>query len=31
MKAWKDFKGGKWQKGIDVKDFIDQNYSRSTL
>ena len=27
MKAWKDFKGGKWQKGIDVKDFIDQNYN----
>ena len=27
MKAWENFKGGKWQKGIDVKDFIDQNYN----
>jgi len=26
MKAWQDFKGGKWQNSIDVKDFIDQNY-----
>ena len=27
MKAWNDFKGGKWQNTIDVKDFIDQNYN----
>lgn len=25
--AWKDFKGTKWQKTIDVADFIKENYS----
>ena len=24
--AWKKFKEGKWNKGIDVEDFIQQNY-----
>lgn len=27
MQAWKNFKGEKWQKEIDVRDFIQQNYS----
>lgn len=26
MKNWKDFKGTKWQEGIDVADFIKENY-----
>jgi len=25
--AWKDFKGGNWQNSIDVRDFIQQNYT----
>ena len=27
MEAWKDFKGTKWQKNIDVEDFIKNNYT----
>ena len=25
--AWKGFRTGRWQKGIDVRDFIQQNYT----
>ena len=24
---WKNFKGGKWEKEIDVRDFIQNNYT----
>ena len=27
MKAWAGFKEGKWQKEIDVRDFILENFS----
>lgn len=27
MKEWKDFQPGKWQEEIDVRDFIQKNYS----
>ncbi|MFA5543843.1 MAG: pyruvate formate lyase family protein, partial [Bacilli bacterium] len=27
MEAWKSFKVGKWQTSIDVRDFIQQNYT----
>ena len=27
MNAWRDFKGGKWQDRIDVRDFIQKNYT----
>ena len=27
MKAWKEFKGGKWETTIDVRDFTDRNYT----
>ncbi len=27
FQEWKDFKGGKWTKGIDVRDFIQKNYT----
>src|SRR5690554_2734988 len=26
MSHWHNFKGGKWQETIDVRDFINQNY-----
>ncbi|MBC8015477.1 MAG: hypothetical protein H7X79_07020, partial [Sporomusaceae bacterium] len=26
MNPWNDFKAGKWQTTIDVRDFIQQNY-----
>lgn len=26
-KGWRDFKGGQWQEKIDVRDFIQQNYT----
>ena len=25
--AWKGFKGGHWQQEIDLRDFIQQNYT----
>lgn len=25
--AWKDFKGGNWEKQVDVRDFIQRNYT----
>lgn len=25
--AWKDFQFGKWQSTIDVRDFIQKNYT----
>ena len=30
MNAWRDFKGGKWQDRIDVRDFIQKNYTPYT-
>mgnify|MGYP003586852668 CR=1 FL=1 len=27
MQAWQNFKGGVWQDNIDVRDFIQQNYT----
>ena len=24
---WKDFVGGKWEKEVDVRDFIQRNYT----
>ncbi|MDR5659451.1 formate C-acetyltransferase [Serpentinicella sp. ANB-PHB4] len=27
QKAWRNFKEGKWQKDVDVRDFIQKNYS----
>ena len=27
MEAWNGFKGGRWQKEIDVRDFIQRNYT----
>lgn len=27
FKEWKGFKGGKWEKEIDVRDFIQKNYT----
>lgn len=27
FQEWKDFKGGKWTKEIDVRDFIQKNYT----
>ena len=26
-KAWRGFKGSKWQEGIDIQDFIKHNYT----
>lgn len=30
MSAWKGFKEGNWSKAIDVRDFIDKNYTEYT-
>ncbi|HKL95543.1 MAG TPA: pyruvate formate lyase family protein, partial [Haploplasma sp.] len=30
MSAWKGFKQGSWSEGIDVRDFIDKNYTEYT-
>ena len=30
MSAWKGFKEGNWSKSIDVRDFIDKNYTEYT-
>lgn len=30
MNNWRDFKGGVWQESIDVRDFIQQNYTPYT-
>ena len=30
MSAWKGFKKGSWSEGIDVRDFIDKNYTEYT-
>ena len=27
MKAWRGFKSGNWEKEIDVRDFINKNYT----
>ena len=27
MEAWKDFKKGNWSESIDVRDFIQKNYT----
>ncbi|MCR1808669.1 formate C-acetyltransferase [Haploplasma modicum] len=30
MKAWEGFKGGNWEKTVDVRDFISSNYTEYT-
>lgn len=30
MNSWREFKGTKWQKNVDVRDFIINNYSEYT-
>ncbi len=27
MKAWRGFKGRKWQEDVNVRDFIQNNYT----
>lgn len=27
MKAWKNFNGGDWEREINVRDFIQRNYT----